>query len=144
MRHILLIALSFLVAGCSQQVLDAFDLPMYEYDAKYGTGTAHWTPEDIHVYVNRMKLKPPTDRYPDVNGNCLVVAEEKYRLAKENGYDPFILVVKLHEWTDGSTHAMLVVGRTVYDNGFISETPFDIDEIERYGVVIADQWSRYR
>lgn len=97
-----------------------------------------------------MKIK----RYQ--NGTCLLSAERKYELALQYGYEEEhleIVVIKLNEdtalqadWSRGwPTHAVLRYKTEIFDNGFISDTPFDEKELTpRYGEIVPDQWSRYR
>jgi len=162
----LVIFLCILLAGCAggwEQVDDAFYLPIHEYDAKWNPDL-RWEIEDVHAYVNievddsAVKAniqKMFTKKYQ--NGLCLYSAERKYELALQHGYnenDLEIVVIKLSEdaalkadWSNGwPTHAVLRYKDTVYDNGFISKTPFDYDELltPRYGTKVQDVWSRYR
>jgi hypothetical protein len=141
-----------LLAGCSlEQVDDAFLLPMPEYDAKWNPELI-WTMEDILVYTNREYDEMPRVTPEYLNGTCLPNAERKYELAQSYGYqDLEIVVIKLNEdtalkadWSNGwPTHAVLRHQNTIYDNGFISRVPFDIQDLSRYGEIIPDQWSRY-
>ena len=75
----------------------------------------------------------------------------KHDLAVEKGIDPAdmeIIVFLLNEDTAmvgdvdyGSTHAVLRVGDTIYDNGFITTVPFDVKYLTRYGTIIPNVWS---
>jgi hypothetical protein len=107
--------------------------------------------EDIHVQVNRIVV----DKYykvkrPQLNGTCLETSELKYEMAVEQGYNPEIVVVRLHEEVEylrgasSPLHAVLLVDGTVYDNGFLTRVPFDLEYLDRYGVRVPDVWSDYR
>ena len=158
MKYIL--PLLLMLSGCSmQQIDDAFTLPMNEYDGKWNPDLV-WSLEDIHVHTNR-EMKEQADRrfirYTEKyrNGTCLLAAEKKYQLALQFGYeesDLEIVVIKLTEdaalkadWSNGwPTHAVLRHKDEIFDNGFISSTPFYVDGLTRYGETIADVWSRYQ
>lgn len=139
-------------AGGLQQVNDLFELPMAEYAQKWEGGLSHWTMEDIHIDVNRVV----SDKYynpkrPELNGYCWETAEMKHDLAVVKGIDPAdmeVIVFILSEDTaikgnvdSGSTHAVLRVGDTIYDNGFITTVPFDVEYLTRYGTIIPNVWS---
>ena len=150
---------ALLLVGCStEQIGDAFELPLYEYDAKWNPDR-RWTIEDIHVYMNieieeqaiRNHLLP-NEKY--LNGTCLLSAERKYWLALQHGFqekDLEIVVIRLTkdaalkaDWSRGwPTHAVLRYKGEIFDNGFISKTPFDIEDLSRYGEIVPDQWSKY-
>ena len=155
-----IVVLSVALASCSlEQVDDAFNLPMYEYDEKWNPDL-QWAIEDVHMYVN-IETEENATRYYQIydkkyrNGTCLLSAERKYELALRFGYDERdleIVVIKLTEdaalkadWSNGwPTHAVLRYKDEVFDNGFITETPFDIEYLDRYGEKIEDVWSRYQ
>lgn len=139
-------------AGGFQQVNDAFELPMAEYARKWEGGLSHWTIDDIHSDANRIV----SDKYynpkrPELNGYCWETAEMKHDMALESGYDAAdmeIIVILIHPDTamvrdvdEGSTHAVLRVGDTIYDNGFLSKVPFDADELSWYGTKVTNVWS---
>lgn len=139
-------------AGGLQQVNDAFELPMAEYAKKWEGGLSHWTMEDIHIDVNRVVAdKYYNPKRPQLNGYCWETAEMKHDLAVEKGIDPAdmeVIVFLLHEDTaisrkvkSGSTHAVLRVGDTIYDNGFITAVPFDVKYLSRYGKRLINVWS---
>jgi hypothetical protein len=139
-------------AGGLQQVNDAFELPMAEYAKKWEGGLAHWTMEDIHVDVNRVVAdKYYNPKRPQLNCYCWETAEMKHDMAVEKGIDPAdmeVIVFLLDDDTaiarkveSGSTHAVLRVGDTIYDNGFIAKTPFDVEELTRYGTIVLNTWS---
>jgi hypothetical protein len=87
---------------------------------------------------------------PSFNGTCLETAELKYKMMKEQGYNPEIVILYLHynvEYFMGATsplHAVVVEDDLIYDNGFISTIPFDRKYLERYGREVPDSWSDYR
>ncbi len=144
--------------GCSwEQVDDTFSLSMPEYDAKWNPDL-RWAMEDVHAYAN-LETDQLRAEYMDVeryrNGTCLLSAERKYELALQHGYEKKhleIVVIKLNEdtalkadWSRGwPTHAVLRYKDEIFDNGFISDTPFDKKYLSRYGEIISDQWSKYR
>lgn len=112
-----------------------------------------WTVEGIHVHVNRLvvdKYYQPRRPHMKLNGLCLETAEIKYEMALAEGHKPQIIIIRLHkevEYLRGATsphHAVLLVNDTIYDNGFISHTPFDREYLSRYGREIPDVWSDYR
>ena len=155
MKNLISIILAIALSGCSlQQIDDAFILPMPEYDAKWYP-EKQWPMEDIHVYVN-LETSVKARKSPEFrNRTCLPAAEAKYELAQRYGYnedDLEIVVIKLNEdtalkadWSKGwPTHAVLRYKNEIFDNGFISRTPFDVKYLSRYGEVIFDQWSKYR
>ena len=149
----ILLSALLLLGGCSlEQIDDAFNLSMPEYDTKWNPELV-WAMEDILVYTNREYDEIPRVTPKYLNGTCLPNAERKYELAQFYGYqDLEIVVIKLNEdtalkadWSKGwPTHAVLRQGNEIFDNGFISNTPFDIEDLSRYGEIIPDQWSRYR
>lgn len=149
----IILSVLLLLGGCSiERIDDAFSLPMPEYYAKWNPGLI-WTMEDILVYTNLEYREIPRATPEYRNGTCLPNAERKYELAQSYGYqDLEIVVIKLNEdtalkadWSRGwPTHAVLRQGNTIYDNGFISDIPFDIEELSRYGEIVPDQWSKYR
>lgn len=157
----LLFALAISLAGCSwEQFDDALMLPMPEYDAKWNPDLV-WEMEDVHAYINLVARDEANRNYQVYdrkyrNGTCLLSAERKYELALQYGYDESdleIVVIKLTEdaaleadWSNGwPTHAVLRHKDTIYDNGFITRTPFDVEYLTpRYGEKVEDIWSRYR
>jgi len=142
-----------LLVGCSaQQVNDAFELPMADYARKWEGGLSHWTIEDIHVDVNRVVSdRNYNPKRPELNGYCWETAEMKHDMAVESGYDAAdmeIIVILIHPDTalvrdvdEGSTHAVLRVGDTIYDNGFLTRVPFDTEYLSWYGMKIPNIWS---
>ncbi len=147
------LVIGFILSGCSaQQVDDAFELSMAEYARTWEGGLSHWTIEDIHIDVNRVvNDKYYNPKRPELNGYCWETAEMKHDLAVEKGIDPAdmeIIVFLLNEDTAikgkvdyGSTHAVLRVGDTIYDNGFITTVPFDVKYLTRYGKILPNTWS---
>lgn len=152
------------LAGCAggwEQADDAFGLSLPDYYMKWHP-KLNWEMEDIHVYTNLEVDELATDtetrnitKYR--NGTCLLAAERKYALALKFGYNERhleIVVIKLSEdaavkadWSNGwPTHAVLRYGNTIYDNGFISDIPFELEELltPRYGTQVPDVWSKYR
>ena len=141
------------LVGCSaQQVNDAFELPMADYARKWEGGLSHWTIEDIHVDVNRVVSdRNYNPKRPELNGYCWETAEMKHDMAVESGYDAAdmeIIVILIHPDTalvrdvdEGSTHAVLRVGDTIYDNGFLTRVPFDTEYLSWYGMKIPNIWS---
>jgi len=145
--------------SCSvEQVDDAFTLSMPEYDVKWNP-QLRWTIEDIQVYANiEIEEQEARNEITDTrfsNGPCLLSAERKYELAIQNGFnesDLEIVVIKLTEdaaikldWSKGwPTHAVLRYKDEIFDNGFISDIPFYIEDLPRYGVKVKDVWSRYQ
>lgn len=161
MKKLLMIILSASVlASCSmERINDAFTLPLYEDQAKWYPDSP-WAIEDVHRYVN-IETKETADRHfiqyskKYRNGTCLLSAERKYELALRYGYDEQdleIVVIKLTEdaalkadWSNGwPTHAVLRYKDEIFDNGFISETPFYVSGLSRYGEKVKDVWSRYQ
>ncbi len=142
-------------AGGLRQVDDAFELAMVEYARKWEGGLSHWTIEDIHIDTNRVvNDRHYNPKRPELNGYCWETAEIKHDLAVEKGFDPAdmeIIVFILSDDTAirgnvdfGSTHAVLRVGDTIYDNGFITTTPFDVEYLTWYGTIIPNVWSEER
>ena len=152
------ILFAVLMSGCAgglQQVDDAFELAMVEYARKWEGGLSHWSMEDIHIDTNRVvNDRHYNPKRPELNGYCWETAEMKHDLAVEKGFDPAdmeIIVFLLNEDTAmvsdvdyGSTHAVLRVGDTIYDNGFITEVPFDVEYLTWYGTIIPNTWSEER
>ncbi len=150
-----LILILLAMSGCAggfQQANDAFELSMAEYARKWEGGLSHWTIEDIHIDVNRVvNDKYYSPKRPQLNGYCWETAEMKHDLAVEKGIDPDdmeIIVFLLNEDTAmvgnvdyGSMHAVLRVGDTIYDNGFITTVPFDVEYLTRYGKILPNIWS---
>lgn len=147
-----------LLVGCSgTRIGDALELPLHEYERKYGS-LQNWSIEDIHVHVNRVVADRHYDpKRPELNGFCLETAEMKFDLAREAGHntsDYRVITIRLHpdivslRSPDSPTHAVLEVGDTIYDNGFLAghDTPFHASELKRYGVEIPNVWSeaKYR
>jgi hypothetical protein len=75
----------------------------------------------------------------------------KHDMAVESGFDASdmeIIVILIHPDTaiardvdEGSTHAVLRVGDTIYDNGFLTSIPFDAEYLTWYGTKIQNIWS---
>jgi hypothetical protein len=139
-------------AGGLQQADDAFELAMVEYARKWEGGISHWAIEDIHIDTNRVvNDRHYNPKRPELNGYCWETAEIKHDLAVEKGFDPAdmeIIVFVLNDdtaiWGNvdfGSTHAVLRVGDTIYDNGFLSTIPFDVEYLTWYGTIIPNIWS---
>lgn len=161
MKNLLMIlVLSVSLASCSmERINDAFTLSLYEDQAKWYPDSP-WAMEDVHMYVDietreaaARNFTPYSKRYQ--NGTCLLSAERKYELALRYGYDEQdleIVVIKLTEdaalkadWSNGwPTHAVLRYKDEIFDNGFISNTPFDFEDLSRYGEKVEDVWSRYQ
>lgn len=147
MRIKVLLLVSFLlVGGCARY----FEEPM-QPDTCWLCFDGEWTLEDIHLHTNRIvRDKYYQPKRPELNGYCLETAELKYEMAHELGYAPEIVVIRLHKDVENfrgassPLHAVLVVDGTVYDNGFINETPFDRESLNRYGIEVPDVWSDYR
>ncbi len=148
MKHFALVLLLFLLNGCVY-----FERPMEPDTCWLCWDQSEWTMEDIHVQVNRLvndKYYEPRRPEMKLNGLCLETAEIKYEVGFEKGYRGEIVIIRLHkdiEYLRRATsphHAVFVLDGTVYDNGFISETPFDLKYLDRYGTKIPDVWSYYR
>ena len=133
------IILAVLLTGCAKY----FEEPMpLDSDATVGS---------IQVYVNMLArdayYKP---KRPHFNGTCLETAERKYELLEDQGLKSKIVIIRLHKDVEeqrnaaSPLHAVLVYDGEVYDNGFISEIPFDLEDLDRYGVQVPDVWSDYR
>ena len=157
-RTVVSVVLLALLTGCSLTPDDIFDKPLAEHAREQGH-LQHWSIDDVHVYVNEVIRDGYYEpRRPELNGYCWEAAEQKFDLAVEAGHDPNdmrVAVIKLHPdivdlngLRQNATHAVLLVGDTVYDNGFLAESdiPFHVSELTRYGREIPNRWSepRYR
>jgi hypothetical protein len=135
-----------------EQVNDSFELAMADYARKWEGGLSHWAIEDIHIDANRVvEDKYYNSKRPELNGYCWETAEMKYDMAVESGFDASdmeIIVILIHpdiaiarDVDEGSTHAVLRVGDTIYDNGFLTSIPFDAEYLTWYGTKIQNIWS---
>ncbi len=101
------------LTGCDRYFLDPY-LGQLENAA----------PADIHVLVNLEWAKVPD--------SCLNSARQKVEYMRLHGHDPEIMVIRPYK-DPYQTHALVVENGTVYDNGYLSEMPFDYEDLAFYG-----------
>jgi hypothetical protein len=141
-----IILLFALLSGCAKY----FEEPMTP-DTCWLCFDKKWTAEDVHVHVNRVVA----DKYyqvkrPHFNGTCLEAAEMKYELAESQGIKGEIVILRLHReieyWREATSplHAVYISNGIVYDNGFLSDMPFDEIYLDEFGNRVPDVWSDYR
>lgn len=103
---------TLLVAGCNQYFLEPY-LGQLE--------TA--IPEDVHALVNL--------EWQKTENSCLASARQKIAVMRRHGYSPELVVIQLHD--DPRTHAVVLLNGQIYDNGFLSDIPFDYRDLSFYG-----------
>ena len=81
------------------------------------------SPEDIHVLVNL--------QWNATNASCLPNARQKRDYMRKHGHPAEIVVIRIHD--DTRTHAVVLSGSTIYDNGYLSDIPFDLADLDHYG-----------
>lgn len=113
-RRAILVAFGILT-GCDKYFLDP-----------YIDQISDASPEDLHVLVNL--------NWNRTNASCLPNAREKRDYFHKHGHPAKVIVIRLHN--DTRTHAVVLSGSTIYDNGFLSDMPFDLVDLAHFGMIV--------